>query len=52
MNFRLRICPQTGIRQLSRRKISRTPRKEQTHASPMDWRLGDVSDVSRFGVTV
>ncbi len=52
MAFRLRICPQTGIRRLSRRKVSRTPRKEQTYASPMDWRLGDVSGVGRFGVTV
>ena len=49
--FRLWSSPQTGVRQLSRRNSSRTPRKEQTHASPMNWRLGDVSDVGRFGVT-
>lgn len=33
--FRLGTCPQTGIRRLSRRDSSRTPRKEQTYASPM-----------------
>ncbi len=31
---------------------SRASRSEQTLASPMNWRLGDVSDVGRFGVTV
>lgn len=35
MDFRLRTGPQTGVRQLSRRNSSRTPRKEQTCASPM-----------------
>ena len=36
MSFRLRTGPQTGVRQLSRRNSSRTPRKEQTYASPMN----------------
>lgn len=38
-SFRLGICPQTGVRQLSRRDSSRAPRKEQTHASPISLAL-------------
>ena len=55
------VCVQVFASGLARRQASvsypavcssRAPRKERTLASPMDWRLGDVSDVGRVGVTV